>query len=169
MLSDLLGFVVERRIERWVWSGEFDAQGDAGPLVPIESLAGLDYDAFGANRMRLLARLAVSGRSVNATAGTSKPVVTGDGFALWGPGHIANYVGPCVARTPEAAHSLIAGCLTQAAGTWMWDVFPDNEPGRELAGRFGFQPVRRLVRMRRGPSIAERHELVYAAAGFELG
>jgi hypothetical protein len=51
----------------------------------------------------------------------------------------------------------------------MWDVFPDNAPGLELARQFGFQPVRRLVRMRRGPAIAERPELVYAAAGFELG
>jgi len=93
--------------------------------------------------------------------------------------HVANYLGPCVARTPNDARGLIAGCLAQAAGArtaglpateeWMWDVFPDNAPGLELARQFGFQPVRRLVRMRRGPAIAERPELVYAAAGFELG
>jgi hypothetical protein len=125
--------------------------------------------------MRLLTLLAAPGRSTAAAAGcASMPLVTADGFALWGPGHFANYLGPCVARTPDAARDLIAGCLAQAAGPqatqqWMWDVFSDNAPALELATQFGFQPTRRLVRMRLGPAIAEHPELVYAAAGFELG
>jgi GNAT superfamily N-acetyltransferase len=174
-IYERLGFVAERRIERWTWSGAFGANGDTGLRVPIESLAGLDYEAFGADRMRLLTLLAAPGRcAVAAAGGASAPLVTADGFALWGPGHCANYLGPCVARTPDAARGLIAGCLAQAAGPqaarqWMWDVFPDSAPALELAVQFGFQPARRLVRMRLGPAIAEHPELVYAAAGFELG
>jgi len=184
-IYERLGFVAERRIERWTWRGQCLESGGAGRNVPLDSLAGLDHEAFGADRMRLLTLLAAPGRRAAAATGgastalASGPLVTANGFALWGPGHFANYLGPCVARTPNDARGLIAGCLAQAAGArtaglpateeWMWDVFPDNAPGLELARQFGFQPVRRLVRMRRGPAIAERPELVYAAAGFELG
>ena len=168
-IYEKLGFVNERRIERWAWNGTCEATNDAGLSVPLESLAELDYRAFGADRMRLLTLLAAPGRSTAVAARTSKPVVTANCFARWGPGQIANYVGPCVARTPDAAHSLIAGCLAQAAGPWLWDIFPDNAPSLELARWFGFKPVRRLVRMRLGRSIAEHLDLVYAAAGFELG
>lgn len=172
-IYERLGFVAERRIERWTWSGASGANGNTGLSVPIESLAGLDYEAFGADRMRLLTLLAARGRCAAADAGCASTTLA-SGFALWGPGHYANYLGPCVARTPDAARGLIAGCLAQAAGPqparrWMWDVFPDNAPALELAVQFGFQPARRLVRMRLGPAIAERPELVYAAAGFELG
>ena len=168
-IYEKLGFVSERRIERWIWDGNCETTNADGLSVALESLAELDHDAFGADRMRLLTLLAAPGRSTSVAGCASNSVVTASGFALWGPGHSANYLGPCVARTPDAAHNLIAGCLAQAAGRWMWDVFPDNAPGLELARQFGFQPVRRLVRMRRGPPIAEHPELVYAAAGFELG
>jgi GNAT superfamily N-acetyltransferase len=178
-IYERLGFVAERGIERWTGNGRCGESGGAALSVPIESLAALDYEAFGADRMRLLALLAAPGRSPAAAGGASRPLLTANGFAMWGPGHIANYLGPCVARTPDAARDLIAGCLAQTAGAqatgpqaarqWMWDVFPDNPPGLELARQFGFQPARRLVRMRLGPAIAERPELVYAAAGFELG
>ena len=172
-IYEKLGFVAERRIERWTWNGRCLQGGGGGVSVPLESLVGLDYGAFGADRMRLLTLLASPGRCV-AAGWASKPVVAANGFALWGPGHFANYLGPCVARTQDAARGRIAGCLAQAAGLpaaqkWMWDVFPDNAAALELALQFGFQPARRLVRMRLGPAIAEQPELVYAAAGFELG
>jgi GNAT superfamily N-acetyltransferase len=169
-IYEKLGFVAERRIERWTWNGSCHANADTALSVPLESLAGLDYAAFGVDRMRLLRLLAEPGRSAAAASGcASTPLVTENGFALSGPGRVANYLGPCVARTQDAARGLIAGCLAQAEGSWMWDVFPDHAPGLELARQFGFQSVRRLVRMRLGPAIAEHPELVYAAAGFELG
>lgn len=172
-LYEKLGFVAERDIERWISNGGYDVAAQPGASVPLESLANLDYEAFGADRTQLLALL--------AAAGASAPLLTAEGYALWTPGQIANHIGPCVARTPDVAHDLIAGCLAQAATQpalqnapqaprqWMWDLFPDNAPALGLARRFGFQPVRRLTRMRLGPPIAERPGLVYAAAGFELG
>lgn len=168
-LYERLGFVAEQGIERWTWNGSCPTIGDATLQVPLESLAALDYQAFGADRMRLLARLGAPHRSTQTPACVYQPLVTTNGFALWGPGRVANYLGPCVARTPTLARSLLAGCLAQGAGPWMWDVFPDNVAALALARQFGFQPVRRLVRMRLGRSLAEHSELVYAAAGFELG
>lgn len=166
-LYERLGFVAERGIERWTRNGSCSANYDAGDGVPLASLASLDDEAFGADRMPLLALLAASGWT--APAETRVPIVTADGFALWGPGRVANYLGPCVARTPNVARSLIAGCLAQAEGSWMWDVLPDNLPALELARQFGFQSARRLVRMRLGRPLSEQPGLVYAAAGFELG
>ena len=168
-IYEKLGFVAERRIERWTRTGSCVASTEAGVSVALDSLAGLDYEAFGADRMRLLTLLAAPGRTSAAEGRSSAPLITGSGFALWGPGHKANYVGPCVARSPELARELITGCLAQVSGPWLWDVFPDNAPGLELARELGFQPVRRLVRMRRGRQIAEQPGLVYAAAGFEVG
>ena len=179
-IYERLGFVAERRIERWMGNGRGGERGEAAVSVPLASLAGLDYEAFGADRMKLLALLAAPGRSTDPVTGcASTPLVTANGFALWGPGHFANYVGPCVARSQDDARELIAGCLAQAAGAqangvpaaqeWTWDVFPDNVLALELAVQFGFHPARRLVRMRRGAAIAEQTSLVYAAAGFELG
>jgi GNAT superfamily N-acetyltransferase len=160
-IYERLGFVAERGIERWAWSGACGVNGGTGVSAPLLSLAALDFEAFGADRMKLLKLLAA-------------PVTTENGFALWRPGHFANYLGPCVARNQDAARRLLAGCLAQESGAdaaqkWLWDVFPDNAPALELARDLGFQPVRRLMRMRRGPAIAERTSLVYAAAGFELG
>jgi GNAT superfamily N-acetyltransferase len=160
-IYEKLGFVAERRIERWARNGVCGASGDNGEAVPLILLASLDQEAFGADRMKLLGLLDV-------------PVATENGFAFWRPGYFANCLGPCVARTQDTARRVLAGCLAQAGQPhvpqqWIWDVFPDNAPALELARQFGFQPVRRLVRMRRGPVIAERTSLVYAAAGFEFG
>jgi hypothetical protein len=165
-IYEKLGFVAERGIQRWTGNGRCGESGGAAVSVPLASLAALDYEAFGADRMMLLTRL--------AAPGVGAAIANANGFALWRPGHFANYLGPCVARSRDAARGLIAGCLAQAAGPpaarqWMWDVFPDNASGLALARQLGFQPVRRLVRMRRGPAIAEQTSLVYAAAGFELG
>lgn len=178
-LYEKLGFVAERGIERWIRDRRCDAPACPSLNVPLESLAGLDSDAFGADRAQLLALL--------AAGGTATPLLAAEGYALWTPGQIANHLGPCVARAPDVARELIAGCLAQAATQqpvenapqaptkpqappkWMWDLFPANAPARELATEFGFQPVRRLTRMRLGPPIAERPGLVYATAGFELG
>jgi GNAT superfamily N-acetyltransferase len=168
-LYERLGFIAERSIERWTRNESCDAIGEAGPSAPLESLSDLDLEAFGADRMRLLTLLAEPRPTTPSLGCVSKPMVSVNGFALWGPGRVANYLGPCVSRTPFAARGLIAGCLAQAAGTWMWDVFPDNVPALVLARQFGFEPGRRLVRMRLGRSLAEQPGLVYAAAGFELG
>jgi GNAT superfamily N-acetyltransferase len=168
-IYERLGFVAERGIERWTWNGARAASAFAAANVPLASLEELDRAAFGADRMALLRLLAAPCPVAPAASRNSAPVVTAHGFALWRPGHIANYLGPCVAASPDAAQNLLAGCLAQADGAWQWDVLPDNTAALALARQFGFRPVRRLVRMRRGPAIAEQRSLVYAAAGFELG
>jgi len=157
-IYERLGFVAERAIERW--SGNGRACGTLNATsAPLTGVKELDGSAFGADRMGLLRRLALG----------AAPVIANGGFAFWRPGRIANYFGPCVAATPEIAQCLLAASLARAAGVWFWDIFPDNAAASALARESGFQPVRHLTRMRRGPGVAERPELVYAAAGFEVG
>jgi GNAT superfamily N-acetyltransferase len=115
----------------------------AEPRPPVFDFE-LDRLAFGADRRRLLER-----------TGCSRP------------GRMAAYIGPVTARTPAQARETILHC--GVSGPCFWDVPAANPAALALAESLGFHPVRRLVRMRRGPAIAERPEFVFALAGFEYG
>jgi GNAT superfamily N-acetyltransferase len=148
-----LGFIDEQPIERWR-AELLPRQGAASP--PGTALPhGLDCEAFGANRARFVEAL-------------GKPAACGeDGYIMTRPGTRANYIGPCVAMTSERAAELFVFVLH--GGPWFWDLLPDNRAARDLAAQFGFVRVRELVRMRSGPPIRKRDDLVWAIAGFEAG
>ena len=159
------GFVAGPAIERWL-AGEVTMKiapqsgFDPHQSSCIDEMAGLDRRALGTDRTALLRALAGSGW---------RPEVAERGYALARAGSRANYLGPCVAETPEIARDLIARSLSQQAGPWMWDLFPGNAATREIAAEFGFKSTRRLVRMCRGQLPAGDGGLVHAVAGFELG
>ncbi len=146
-----LGFAGEQPIERWRREeGVGGTGGETGP-IPMQ----LDLEAFGTDRSRFLEAL-------------DAPVtVAENGYVMTRPGARTHYLGPCVATNAETAKGLIEAA--QVDGPCFWDVLPENELARELAIDFGFQPVRRLVRMRLGKPIATRDEWMFAIAGFEAG
>lgn len=150
-LYESLGFVGEHAIERWRGPGRAGAGASGCAEVPGE----LDREAFGADRMRFLKAVG------------SAEAADGDGYVMSRPGSRARYLGPCVARSPEVAARLISSALTEEP--WFWDVLPGNAEAARLATEFGFEPVRRLVRMRVGRPIRTRDEWVFAIAGFEAG
>lgn len=157
-----LGFEDEGPVERWAAVAPAAARSAAGEYGPDPEL---DTLAFGADRSRLLARLA---RGPAAA-------VAGMGFAFARPGSLAAYFGPCVARSAEAARNLLQWFLERHAGQPVfWDLLPANEAAVALAREFGFERRRELVRMvRPGPAAAGSFEhddsMVYAIAGFEYG
>ena len=160
------GFVAGPAIERW--SANLTAEPATSSQTPgpdwQDRIAALDRRAFGADRGELL----------RALRGNSQRIeVTEQGYALARSGRQANYLGPCVAKTPAAARELIGSCLSGQIGHqiehWVWDLFPGNSATAELAASFGFQPVRHLVRMYRGKPPQSELGLIHAAAGFELG
>jgi GNAT superfamily N-acetyltransferase len=155
-LYEILGFREEQEIQRWVGTGAAATLSGAGDHPPI---APLDREAFGADRSRFLELLS---RRV-------EPVGDENGFVLWRPGYRASYIGPCVARTPEAARSLVERRLGAGEQPWYWDVFPANAAAVSLATEMGFQAVRKLLRMVRGASLSGDDSMVYAGAGFEIG
>ncbi|MBI5281536.1 MAG: GNAT family N-acetyltransferase [Candidatus Solibacter usitatus] len=104
----------------------------------------IDRQAFGADRSRLL-------------------VLTGPAR----PGRVASHLGPIVCRTAAEARARVLGA--GVSGVALWDIPEPNAAARTLAAELGFTPVRQLWRMRKGPPVAERPDLVFALAGFELG
>ncbi len=157
-----LGFEDECSVERW---GREPAPYEAPdlPLLLAPPLA-LDREACGADREALLTLLA----SVEAAQ------VEG-GYAMGRPGSKAAYFGPCVARTPESARTLLRWFLGRHPNEMVyWDILPDNAPALAMAREFGFQPLRHLVRMARPgvpapPAFVCNNCHVFAIAGFEYG
>ena len=158
-----LGFEDECPIERWLRS---PAPASASHLSKDGKWdAALDRRAFGADRSRLLSKLAV-GESFSAP---------GSGYAMGRPGAVAAYFGPCVAVSPPAASSLVESFLSRHSNEPIyWDLLPENQDAVRLAQTFGFERSRQLVRMtRRGVAAARplstSSREVYAIAGFEFG
>ena len=155
-LYETLGFRAEQDIQRWMGTGAAATLAGGGDHAPI---APLDREAFGADRSRF----------VKVLAKRVGPIGDENGFVLWRPGYRASYIGPCVARTPEAARSLLRRRLGAGEQPWFWDLLPANTAAAALATEMGFQVVRRLLRMVRGAPQSGKDAMVYATAGFEIG
>jgi GNAT superfamily N-acetyltransferase len=147
-----LGFADEQPIERW--RGEWRA-GSAVQRCHGGIPWALDLEAFGADRSRFIRAL---GEPFAARE---------DGYVMSRPGARARYLGPCVAASAGAARELVAAALS--TGVWFWDLLPGNSEAKALAQSLGFEPVRRLMRMRLGEPVPARDNLVFAIAGFEAG
>jgi ribosomal protein S18 acetylase RimI-like enzyme len=163
-LYESLGFVVDKQIERWERDGEesnstIRRSGHAHSLA--EHLCSLDTEAFGACRKDLLTLLTTAG---NFEAGSK-------GFVFSRPGRTARYLGPCIARSKNAAIELITLHLERCvrAARWYWDLFPSNQEAARCAASLGFTRRRVLWRMSRGEAVQSDDSMVYAIAGFELG
>jgi GNAT superfamily N-acetyltransferase len=157
-LYESLGFRREQAIERW------RAPAGIGRNLRCRVPSGapdfsLDKEAFGADRSRLLKILSEN----------QAPLVLADGFVMSRPGIRASYVGPCVARSPESARTLIESCLAGHDGEWFWDLFPSNSSALNIAKDLGFTKARSLTRMVKGQKMGGCEGMIYAAGGFELG
>lgn len=149
-----LGFHYEQPIERWSRDG-FPAE--AQPEYPTGPIPYNDERAFGADRTKVLDALARRGRLV----------VAGGGYVMTRPGAQAGYIGPCVAYDANVAEQLIEAVLD---GWQYMDILAGTWYVVKVAERLGFQPVRKLTRMRRGRDLYPVDERnVYAIGGFEWG
>ncbi|MCP5110551.1 MAG: GNAT family N-acetyltransferase, partial [bacterium] len=158
-----LGFADECGIERW--QAVAPPCGRPDGLDDFRNDRSLDIAAFGADRGMILDNLA-RGEAVS---------LAGEGYAMGRPGVSAASFGPCVARSAESARALLEWFLAAHTGQRVfWDILPDNREAVGLAKEFGFEPVRKLIRMVRpgvdpGKPFARDNSLVYATAGFEYG
>ena len=166
-----LGFQDECLIERWSGIAAPAPCESAGQELPalrqVEEVSALDQEAFGVSRTAVL-------RSLRQGC-TQECLRTPDGYVMARPGSNAHFLGPCVAREPGQARSLIESILGRHSGEKVfWDLLPGNELASDLARELGFTCVRRLRRMWR-PGVRERNEMApnlamqFAAAGFEFG
>jgi len=159
-----LGFEDEGLVERWRAVAPGGVAGTYAGGWPA-GCGDLDRTVFGADRLRLLDALAPWGVAA----------VAGEGYAMARPGSEAAYFGPCVCGSAETARELLGWFLSRHAGEPVyWDLLPENGDAVRLAREFGFEPVRRLVRMVRrgvGGAVPLTHDALqaFAIAGFEYG
>jgi len=157
-----LGFQDEGRVERWSCAA---GPAPPTPVPPWTEQLQLDLSAFGADRAPLLAVLAPLGAAA----------LPGQGYAMERPGAQAAYFGPCVSRSPEAARELLLWLLGRHPRERVyWDLTPGNAEAVRIARAYGFEPLRRLVRMVRpgapgAARLAHDDSKVFAIAGFEYG
>lgn len=160
-----LGFVDECPVQRWQRRAGRSLVTPLLNAIDLEKVLTLDRQVFGADRSRLL-------RDLANEAGAS---IGGEGFALYRPGRLADYFGPCVALSTSAARRLLQDFLNRYGDrdTFL-DLLPGNKQAVALAEESGFQPARHLVRMslRLVPGARElpaRNDAIFAIAGFEYG
>lgn len=158
-LYESLGFRAEQGIQRWSGCFAAPAKIEARECFSWKAIEDIDREAFGANRLPLLKML----------ARRTPPSCHPDGIVFWRRGSRASYIGPCVARTPDAARALLESCLAGGESRWFWDLLQSNLDAVSLATDAGFRLERNLVRMARGAQMRGKDEMIYAAAGFELG
>lgn len=152
-LYESVGFVEEQPVERWSRDGAAGTRRE----YPAGPIPNYDERAFGADRTKVLERLANGGTLLLADGG----------YVMSRPGAQAGYIGPCVASSPDAAQQLIEAVLD---GWQYLDILPGSSNVVGVAQRLGFERVRRLTRMRRGRGLCPADERnVYAIAGFEWG
>jgi GNAT superfamily N-acetyltransferase len=91
------------------------------------------------------------------------------GFLTSRPGTTAVHLGPCGAGE-EAASLLLADACHAYHGQRVYvDVPVENGPATSLAESLGLKPQRRLLRMHRGPALAEQIPMLCASSGPEMG
>lgn len=154
-LYEKLGFVAEGVVHRWKGTAYRSEAGAAGGAWN----GHLDREAFGADRSALLREFERDSSIWQLADGS---------FAMRRPGRNHTYLGPVVARDRAGAETLVLRAL-HGAGEVVWDIFEDNREAVKLAASLGFNPFRRLVRMRRGPAIEAKTALQFGIAGFEYG
>ncbi len=149
------GFVAESVVRRWQGT-----PSGTSPTAPSGSCrADLDRRAFGADRESCLRQLCAASQVFSVADGS---------FACYRPGRLRSHLGPVVATTVESAEQVVRRALSKAEAV-CWDIPDNNAAAQQLAESLGFQPVRRLVRMRRGAPLDACVEMQFGLAGFEYG
>ena len=165
-LYEKLSFRAEQPIERWQKSVDGSSTRESSCTSPTctspkpEEWLARDEFTFGLDRTGLLRRLAQR----------NPPLTIDSSYLLSRPGRLTRYLGPCVAKSPEIARTLLDQALqTPGRNGWSWDLLPENAAAVALARELAFSPKRRLLRMVRGKELRARESHIYAIAGFELG
>lgn len=160
------GFQVECAVERWQRGPSSAPESENIASTGLVDVAAItSRDTFGVSRTQLLEYLIRAGGAC----------LNESGFALWRAGSFAQYFGPCVAKDVSSAERLLRCCLYANPHQPMtWDIAPQNSAANRLAGKYGFQKTRTLLRMACAlrpdakPLRAEMNS-IFALAGFEYG
>lgn len=158
-LYEKFGFHPEQEVERWLHPGKNVPQFPVARRAANGVWRDVDLTAFGANRTELLSKLSQRNPAIEHS----------QSYLFMRPGRITAHLGPCVSEDARTARRLIEECVQDTECGWSWDLFPRNQEAVALARDLGFVPQRHLLRMYRGQESQQKQNVIYAAAGFELG
>ncbi|OAI45207.1 hypothetical protein AYO44_13035 [Planctomycetaceae bacterium SCGC AG-212-F19] len=173
-LYEKLGFVADYTLHRYdgVLSLPPDVQPDARVLdtsgedgLPLYGMVELDRAVTRTNREKLLRRLC------RPEAGVRWVMEGNDllGYMTIRDGSNAVQLGPCIANA-FAGPLLMADAWERYLGNRVFiDIPTGNAPALEFAEAMGLKVQRPLVRMTRGPRVAEDVARLWASSGPELG
>jgi len=170
-LYERLDFKIESLIERWsgVVANTTNAACAKLDVVTRDELCAFDHLAFGVDRSRLLGLLIEDAHIAPLVSLTTDRQITGYGLARRGTA--ADYVGPLVASSSDAATALLDGLLNQLEDRQVYiDLNTDFRGAKEILIARGLVKQRDLFRMSYGEkSNAGCSQDVFAIAGPEFG
>lgn len=164
-----LGFTPDFLLTRY--GGEIPAstppEPQFQPTFDPEMAAALDATASGTHRRRLILQLLAEqpGQAIH----TDQHLLS---FCTHRVGCRAIQIGPCIAqeKVPLAGQVLLRSALAQHAGQQVMVDIPDqHQTAIEVAFQFGLTPQRPLLRMTRGPKVADHPLQIWASSGGEKG
>jgi predicted N-acetyltransferase YhbS len=168
-LYEKLGFVAEYSLARFEGSPTPDKPlGLVAPASVKQLAAMVDVDraATGTARGKLLERLFAEFPHEVRVVQRSGQL---EGYIMARPGSRARFIGPCIA-TAKAGPLLLADALSRYAGQAVYiDIPSDNGEPQRLAQARGLRVQRPLLRMGRGPRVAENIPALWASSGPEMG
>jgi GNAT superfamily N-acetyltransferase len=169
-LYEKLGFVAEYELARFAGQpatiGILSPQVEPATADDVDPIASLDFQSSGTDRARLLRYVLADEHCVARVVRSSSGLA---GCILDRPGAVARQIGPCLG-TESAAIALLSEALNRNAGQNVYVDIPfRQERACELAAAHGLVVQRPLLRMTRGPLVAERPEFLWASFGPEKG
>lgn len=169
-LYEKLGFAAEYQVTRWGGRpAAVEAPAEVRPYSAEhrEAVAALDAVATGAERSKLLERLAGEGPEA-AWVTVREGELTG--YMLGRTGDSAAMVGPGAAREEADGRALLSVALAaRRAELVLVDVPAPNESAAAVVQRAGLTEQRAFTRMVRGQPVVDHPELVWASSGAEKG
>ncbi len=170
-----LGFELEYELGRYEGVLPSNDSGPPTQIQPQIQVAGsadyarlCDFDGavVGADRSKYLRRLFQEQPDELRWTGNSSQVT---GYATVRLGSNALQLGPCVANS-DVGRILLSDMVQRHAGERVViDVPLCHAPALRFAGSLGLELRRNLSRMRRGPTVAEETNKIWASSGPELG
>ena len=157
-----LGFISEWQLQRWQRAedcAELAPDSNQNQTRELEErdwpfVEEIDAAAIGAHRVELLRRLGQESRRAVVWPAIGEVL----GFGFLRPGADSNYLGPLVCSVVDAFDRLLPDLLSAAAHSSVtWDIPDHNATAIAAAQRFGFKPVRPLMRMHLGSPAKSLH------------
>jgi GNAT superfamily N-acetyltransferase len=165
-----LGFEVEYGLSRFQGTPQSTASSygkvDHADSQDYALLFQIDQHVTGADRKKFLARLFAEQAEHIRVVPSSESIA---GFLASRPGTRAWQIGPCLGGR-GIGNVLLADAFSRFVGTQVYvDIPVQNSAAGNLAERSDLTIQRRLIRMRRGPPVAEQTDHIWASSGPELG